>query len=75
MSKGGKLNISNLPARRPFGRRRKVCPFSGENCHLVQHGGCHLAPPRRLSPSAARRLSPSAARRLSPSSATTEAVT
>jgi small subunit ribosomal protein S18 len=24
-----KLNISNLPARRPFGRRRKVCPFSG----------------------------------------------
>jgi len=29
--KGGtlKINISNIPARRPFGRRRKVCPFSG----------------------------------------------
>ena len=26
-----KFNISNIPARRPFGRRRKVCPFSGEN--------------------------------------------
>ncbi|MEE2524762.1 30S ribosomal protein S18 [Hyphobacterium sp. HN65] len=25
------LNISNIPARRPFQRRRKVCPFSGEN--------------------------------------------
>lgn len=24
-----KVNISNIPARRPFGRRRKVCPFSG----------------------------------------------
>ena len=24
-----KFNISNIPARRPFGRRRKVCPFSG----------------------------------------------
>ena len=30
--KGGRgdgLNISSIPARRPFGRRRKVCPFSG----------------------------------------------
>jgi small subunit ribosomal protein S18 len=26
-----KFNISNIPARRPFGRRRKVCPFSGDN--------------------------------------------
>ena len=26
-----KFNISNIPARRPFSRRRKVCPFSGEN--------------------------------------------
>jgi len=31
--KGGsqKINISSIPARRPFGRRRKVCPFSGQN--------------------------------------------
>ncbi len=31
MSKGAinKVNIANIPARRPFGRRRKVCPFSG----------------------------------------------
>jgi small subunit ribosomal protein S18 len=28
-----KFTISNLPTRRPFARRRKVCPFSG-----------HLAP-------------------------------
>ena len=27
-----KFNIANIPARRPFGRRRKVCPFSGEDC-------------------------------------------
>ena len=26
-----KINIANLPSRRPFGRRRKVCPFSGAN--------------------------------------------
>jgi small subunit ribosomal protein S18 len=26
-----KINIANLPSRRPFGRRRKVCPFSGDN--------------------------------------------
>ena len=26
-----KINIANLPSRRPFGRRRKVCPFSGQN--------------------------------------------
>lgn len=25
-----KFTISNLPTRRPFGRRRKVCPFSGD---------------------------------------------
>jgi small subunit ribosomal protein S18 len=24
-----KFTISNLPTRRPFARRRKVCPFSG----------------------------------------------
>ena len=37
MSKAGKLNISNLPARRPFGRRRKVCPFSGENAPQIDY--------------------------------------
>jgi small subunit ribosomal protein S18 len=26
-----KINIANLPSRRPFGRRRKVCPFSGHH--------------------------------------------
>lgn len=26
-----KVNMANLPSRRPFGRRRKVCPFSGAN--------------------------------------------
>jgi hypothetical protein len=26
-----KINIANIPSRRPFGRRRKVCPFSGAN--------------------------------------------
>ncbi len=25
-----KINISNIPSRRPFSRRRKVCPFSGD---------------------------------------------
>lgn len=24
-----KVNMTNIPSRRPFGRRRKVCPFSG----------------------------------------------
>ncbi len=24
------INITNLPVRRPFGRRRKVCPFSSD---------------------------------------------
>lgn len=37
MSKGSKLNISNIPARRPFGRRRKVCPFSGENAPEIDY--------------------------------------
>ncbi len=26
-----KVNMANLPSRRPFDRRRKVCPFSGAN--------------------------------------------
>ncbi len=25
------INIANIPSRRPFARRRKVCPFSGEH--------------------------------------------
>ena len=30
-----KINIANLPSRRPFGRRRKVCPFSGDNAQAI----------------------------------------
>jgi len=37
MAKAGKMNTSNLPARRPFGRRRKVCPFSGENAPAIDY--------------------------------------
>lgn len=37
MSNKGKVNISNLPARRPFSRRRKVCPFSGENGQTIDY--------------------------------------
>lgn len=29
--------ISNIPARRPFSRRRKVCPFSGENAPAIDY--------------------------------------
>lgn len=29
--------ISNIPARRPFARRRKVCPFSGENGPVIDY--------------------------------------
>jgi small subunit ribosomal protein S18 len=32
-----KLNIANLPSRRPFGRRRKVCPFSGANAPPIDY--------------------------------------
>ena len=32
MAKAGKMNISNLP-----GRRRKVCPFSGENAPAIDY--------------------------------------
>ena len=32
-----KFNISNIPARRPFGRRRKVCPFSGDNAPAIDY--------------------------------------
>ena len=30
-------NISNIPARRPFMCRRKVCPFSGENAPKIDY--------------------------------------
>lgn len=30
-----KINIANLPSRRPFGRRRKVCPFSGADAPAI----------------------------------------
>lgn len=32
-----KLNITNLPTKRPFARRRKVCPFSGENSPKIDY--------------------------------------
>jgi small subunit ribosomal protein S18 len=32
-----KINIANLPSRRPFGRRRKVCPFSGANAQPIDY--------------------------------------
>ena len=32
-----KINIANLPSRRPFGRRRKVCPFSGEGAPAIDY--------------------------------------
>jgi small subunit ribosomal protein S18 len=32
-----KFNISNIPARRPFGRRRKVCPFSGASSPRIDY--------------------------------------
>jgi small subunit ribosomal protein S18 len=32
-----KINIANLPSRRPFGRRRKVCPFSGAEAPPIDY--------------------------------------
>lgn len=32
-----KINIANLPSRRPFGRRRKVCPFSGHEAQPIDY--------------------------------------
>ena len=32
-----KLNITNIPARRPFGRRRKVDPFTGQNAQEIDY--------------------------------------
>ena len=31
MAKASDIRIENIPQRTPFRRRRKVCPFSGEN--------------------------------------------
>ena len=31
------VNIANIPTRRPFGRRRKVCPFSGEQSPKIDY--------------------------------------
>ena len=36
-SAASKINISNIPARRPFGRRRKVCPFSGAQAPKIDY--------------------------------------
>ena len=36
-SNASKVNISNIPARRPFGRRRKVCPFSGAESPKIDY--------------------------------------
>jgi small subunit ribosomal protein S18 len=36
-SNASKVNISNIPARRPFGRRRKVCPFSGADSPKIDY--------------------------------------
>jgi small subunit ribosomal protein S18 len=32
-----KINIANLPSRRLFGRRRKVCPFSGAEAPPIDY--------------------------------------
>lgn len=32
-----KFSISNLPSRRPFARRRKVCPFSGAESPAIDY--------------------------------------
>ena len=37
-----KFNISNIPARRPFARRRKVCPFSGANAPKIDYKDVRL---------------------------------
>lgn len=31
------INIANIPSRRPFARRRKVCPFSGEHAPKLDY--------------------------------------
>jgi small subunit ribosomal protein S18 len=36
------LDISQAPARRPFFRRRKTCPFSGANAPAIDHKDIRL---------------------------------
>ncbi len=31
------IKIENLPSRTPFRRRRKVCPFSGDNAQNIDY--------------------------------------
>lgn len=37
MSAKNEIKIENLPSRTPFRRRRKVCPFSGENGQNIDY--------------------------------------
>ena len=37
MAQMQKINIANIPVRRPFGRRRKVCPFSGKDAPKIDY--------------------------------------
>ncbi len=37
MSAKNEIKIENLPSRTPFRRRRKVCPFSGENGQKIDY--------------------------------------
>ena len=37
MSKRDSIKIENLPSRTSFRRRRKVCPFSGENGLIIDY--------------------------------------
>ncbi len=37
MAKKSDIKIENLPSRQPFRRRRKVCPFSGENGKKIDY--------------------------------------
>ncbi len=37
MAKKSAIKIENLPTRTNFRRRRKVCPFSGENGKIIDY--------------------------------------
>ncbi len=37
MARKSDIKIENLPSRTPFRRRRKVCPFSGENGKTIDY--------------------------------------
>ena len=36
------MDISQLPVRRPFHRRRKTCPFSGDNSPKIDYKDTRL---------------------------------